>query len=73
MPHKFTDPDALQGVWTTPKGRRYCAWRFDEEASTLHASRGVVAHSTEVQLPAEQLREQLPQIALDLVHQKIVH
>ena len=73
MPHKFTDSDALEGVWYKDNGRRYCAWRFDQVASTLYANRGVVAHSTEVELPAEQLREQLPQLALKLVQDQILH
>lgn len=71
MPHKFTHADGqrLAGVWLTHKLRRYCAWQFEPGTSTLKASRGVSVHTATLDgktRTVEELREELPQMALRL-------
>ena len=71
MPHEFIRSDSknLEGVWLKPNGRRFCAWRFDLESGTLKTSRGVAVVSTIVESASrtlDELKEQLPRIALDL-------
>lgn len=70
MPHKFTqDDEQLAGVWLTPKRRKYCAWHFDPETRTLKASRGVAVRTAVLESETrslDELRESLPQMALDL-------
>ncbi len=71
MPHKFThtDDQRLAGVWLTHKLRRYCAWQFEPGTSTLRASRGVTVHTATLDgetRTLEELRDELPQMALQL-------
>lgn len=71
MPHKFTptDDQRLAGIWLTRKLRRYCAWQFEPGTSTLRASRGVTVHTATLDAETrtlEELREELPQMALQL-------
>lgn len=71
MPHKFTHADGqrLAGVWLTHNLRRYCAWQFEPGTSTLKASRGVSVHTATLDgktRTVEELREELPQMALQL-------
>lgn len=79
MPHKFTATDdrhGLQGVWYKQNGRRYCSWHFDAESSVLRAKRGVVVHSATLDDQAtslEELKQQLPQLALDLASGGTLH
>ena len=74
MPHQFTQKDDkdLEGVWLKSNGRKFCSWRFDSESGTLKASRGVVVRSATLQAETkslEELKEQLPQMALDLARE----
>ncbi len=71
MPHKFTQDDDAQlaGVWLTPSRRKYCAWQFDPETRTLKASRGIAVRTAVLEAETrtlEELRESLPQLALEL-------
>lgn len=72
MPHRFThaDEQRLEGVWLTYKGRRFCAWRFEPHTGVLKTSRGVAVQTAT--LPSEsrsleELKELLPQLALEMV------
>ena len=78
MPHKFTESNSsvMQGVWYKHNGRRHCSWHFDPESSVLRANRGAVVHSAtlkEVVGSPEELREKLPQLALELANGRTVH
>ena len=71
MPHEFTpaSDDALQGTWFKKNGRRYCAWRYQPETKTLETSRGGVVRKATLQAEThslEELKAQLPQMALEL-------
>lgn len=71
MPHKFThdDEDRLAGVWLTPTRRRFCAWQFEPDTRVLKASRGVAVHTVTLQSETrtlEELRDELPKLALEL-------
>lgn len=74
MPHQFTheDQNHLEGVWLKSNGRKFCSWRFDSQSGTLKASRGVVVRSAQLHAETkslEELKEQLPQMALDLARE----
>lgn len=71
MPHRFTHADdaRLAGVWLRHSGRRYCAWQYEPDTRTLKASRGTAVRTASVESEnwtLEQLKEALPQRALDL-------
>ncbi len=75
MPHEFTNTsnEALEGVWFKNNGRRYCAWRYHSDSQTLEASRGVVVRKATLQAHTQsidELRAQLPQMALELAQEK---
>ena len=74
MPHQFTQKDHkdLEGVWLKSNGRKFCSWRFDSQSRTLKASRGVVVRTATLQAETksiDELKEQLPQLALDLARE----
>jgi hypothetical protein len=74
MPHRFTHADEarLEGVWLTYKGRRFCAWRFDAQTSTLKTSRGIAVESATLQSETrtlEELKEELPKLALEMARE----
>jgi hypothetical protein len=79
MPHKFMETDnddGLQGVWYKQNGRRYCSWHFDAESSVLRANRGTVVHTATLEdqnQSLEELKAQLPQMALELANGKTLH
>lgn len=79
MLHKFMEADngyGLQGVWYKQNGRRYCSWHFDTDSLVLRANRGVVVHSATLEgqsQSVEDLKAQLPQMALELAGGKPLH
>ena len=75
MPHRFTQKDhkVLEGVWLKSNGRKFCSRQFDYESGTLRASRGVVVRTATLEAETktlDELKEQLPQMALDLAREK---
>lgn len=75
MPHKFTtiDDQRLAGVWSTCNRRTYCAWEFDSSTGTLRSRRGMTVHAAKLESETrslEELREELPKLALEIVRGK---
>ena len=71
--HSFNDPSDVSkgGTWFGDYGVRFCSWKWDPTAKALIVTKGADGKRIDLSsigdqlLTPEQLRERLPQLALD--------